>query len=289
MDSVKLKAPAKINLTLNLVSKRHDGYHNISSVMQTIALFDNIIIRKSKLPGIKVFSNIPYLPTDKNNLVYKIAQDLMNEYKIDCGITIKIFKRIPIGAGLGGGSSDCATTLKAIIKLFQLSISKYQTYKICERYGADVPFCFMGGTVLTSGIGNILKKLPEHPKTIVLLVKPKFSVSTARIYKLTDKKEIQLRTSASQKIIHAIKNCDIKMIAENFYNALESSTADLYPDIYKIKNIMLKNNALGSCMSGSGPTVFGYFENFYTAKKAAAQIEKKFPQATTFLTQTFNG
>lgn len=286
MEQIFLKAPAKINLTLDVVSKRPDGYHNISSIMQTISLFDDIKIIKTSLPGVKLFTNVSYLPNDNRNLAYKIADDLLKRFKIDYGVTIKIFKRIPIGAGLAGGSTDCATTLKGMIKLFNLPISTYQAYKICEKYGADVPFCFMGGTALAKGIGNVLHRISAHPQTFVVLVKPVFFVSTERIYHMLDLEKIKY--VGSGKIINAIKNKNRKAIALNFNNALENPVVSLHPVIAKIKNEMIKHGALGASMSGSGPTVFGYFRNYYSASCAAKILRMKFPKSSVFITRTFN-
>ncbi len=285
MDTVKLKAPAKINLTLDVLDKRSDGMHNIVSVMQTISLFDDVVIKKTILPGIRIFSNVEWL-CDSNNLVYRLAEDILREYNLDCGLTIKLYKRIPIGAGLAGGSSDCATALKCLIKLFDLKLSMAQIHRTCEKYGADVPYCFFGGTMLVKGIGNILKRLPHHSKAVVLLAKPNFFVSnkTKKIFEMFDQKNFS--NSHTEKIISAIKNRNIKDIAENFSNSLEYVTANLCPQIKQIKNFMLQNDAFGACMSGSGPTVFGYFENFNIAKKTAVKIQNKFRYVTTFVTRT---
>lgn len=284
MNEIYLYAPAKINLTLDIISKRPDGYHNISSVMQTISLSDSIKIEKTRLPGVKIFSNIHWLAKNENNLVYRIASDLINEYKLDFGVKIKLFKRIPIGAGLAGGSSDCAATLKGMIELFDLPISTHKAYKICERYGADVPFCFMGGTALAKGIGNILHRLPNHPKTYVLLAKPKFSTSTKKIYRLI--KEKDMGTYNPKKIIKAIKLQDQNAIAANFHNTFESIVTFSHPIIAQIKETMIKNGALGSCMSGTGSTVFGYYANIEDAKKTASLIENTFPATKIYLAKT---
>jgi 4-diphosphocytidyl-2C-methyl-D-erythritol kinase len=284
MNEIYLYAPAKINLTLDIISKRPDGYHNISSVMQTISLSDSIKIEKTRLPGVKILSNINWLAKDENNLVYRIASDLINEYNLDFGVRIKLFKRIPIGAGLAGGSADCAATLKGMIELFDLRISTCKAYKICERYGADVPFCFMGGTALAKGIGNILHRLPNHPKTYVLLAKPKFSLSTEKIYKMIKAKDMRL--SDPKKIINAIKFKNRKAIAANFHNTFESIVTSSHPIIAQIKETMIKNGGLGACMSGSGPTVFGYYDNFEDAKKTASLIENTFPPTKTYFAKT---
>ncbi len=284
MDQVFIKAPAKINLTLSIVSKREDGYHNINSVMQTISLFDDVKIKKTVLPGVKLFTNLPYLPHDDKNLVYKMAKDLIEEYKIDYGVTINLYKRIPVGAGLAGGSTDCAATLKGMRKLFNLPISTHQAYQICERYGADVPFCYMGGTALAKGIGNILHRLDDHPQTFVVLVKPAFSISTEKIYKMLDMEEV--KKVGSGKVINAIKTQNIKAIAANFYNALEAPAAFLHPQILKIKEALLRNGALGAIMSGSGSAVFGYFGSYYSAKKAARNLNMNFKTDLIFVGKT---
>jgi 4-diphosphocytidyl-2-C-methyl-D-erythritol kinase len=290
MQEVRLKAPAKINLTLNIISKRLDGYHNISSIMQTVSLYDDVLIRKSKLPGIKIFTNLPNLPRDRNNLVFKLVENLINEYNIQSGVLVKLFKRIPMSAGLGGGSSDCAAALLGMIKLFKLPITTYAAYNICKKYGADVPFCYMGGTVLAESTGANLKRLPEHPSTLVLIALQNFYLSTRKIYDLFDKnfsvnykKNYKIK---NEKLITGIKIKNKKKIAHNFHNDLEKVSTSLCPQINKIKKIMLDNGALGSSMTGSGPSVFGYYEDFSTAQAAVKILKNNFPLISTFLVHT---
>jgi len=287
-NEVRLKAPAKINLTLDLISKRRDGYHNILSVMQTISLFDDIIIRKTSNPGINVFCNDAYLSNNKNNLVYKITQDILDEYKITSGVSIKLFKRIPVGAGLGGGSSDCATALKGLIELFKLNITKYGALRMCKKYGMDVPFFYMGGTVLVSGTGCTLKKISDHPRVGVLLVKPKYSLITSEIFNLVKPRDFNSKYLRTPKIIDAINKKNIKWISRDFYNGLENVVSRSYPEIIDLKKSVLESGALGSGMTGSGPTVFGYFEDFQKARKAAESLKSKFNNIETFVTKTIN-
>jgi len=291
MQEVRLKAPAKINLTFDIISKRADGYHNISSVMQNIALCDDVLIRKSNTPGIRLLSNLPNVPRDKNNLVYKIIEDLIQEFEIKSGVVIKLFKRIPLGAGLAGGSSDCATALIGMKKLFKLPITTYGAYNICKRYGSDVPFCFMRGTVLVTGNGSVLKKLPDHPSTVILLAVPKFFMSTTKVYKNFDKNfEIRHKENFKlNKILKGLKIRNKKRIAENLYNEFEEISSSLCWTIREIKQVMLDHGALGASMSGSGPTVFGYYETFNSAQKSIDIIKKNFPSVSIMLTHTCQG
>jgi 4-diphosphocytidyl-2-C-methyl-D-erythritol kinase len=256
--------------------------------MQSIALYDDVLIKKSTTPGIRLFTNLPNLPHDRNNLVYQVAEDLIKKYEIDSGVLIKLFKRIPVSAGLGGGSSDCATTLLGMKKLFKLPITVYQSFNICKQYGADVPFCFMGGTALAENIGTSLKRLPDHLVTVVLVVVPKFFLSSTKIYKLFDRnfKPKAKNDYRTQKLITGLKMNNQKKIAASFFNDLEDTSNSLCSSIKAIKKVMKDSGALGTNMSGSGPSVFGYYQNFAAAQKSAKIVSKDFPDSTIFITHT---
>ena len=292
MTKIFLKAPAKINLFLDVLSRRDDGYHDISSVMQSVSLFDDIVISKTNSPGVKLITNSDRVPHDEKNLAYRVANDLLNRYKTKTGVVIKIFKRIPVGAGLAGGSTDCAATLKGILKLFKLYIPKDDIYKICERYGADVPFCYEGGTVLATGIGNVLRRITPHPKTIIVLAKPDFSISTKYVY---EKIELANKNNKNNyhhvdlnKMIEALKHGDRKSIASKLYNVFEKIVAEQHPVIIDIKNMLLENGALGASMTGTGSAVFGYFDNYSHAKRAYLSLKKNFIRIETYLVKTID-
>ena len=296
MKKIKIKTPAKINLTLEILGKRKDGFHNIQSIMQTVSLYDILSFEtvENKNLIIQLKGNSDEIPYNEKNLVYKVAEDILNKYNIKKGVTIKIFKRIPVGAGLAGGSTDCAATLKGMLVLFKINISKSDIYKICARYGADVSFCYNGGTVLATGIGNVLNKLPAHPYTNIILVEPNFSIQTKNLYEKIDqidqnqdKNQIQTQKEKYKNnirnMIRAIKYGDSRAIASNFYNYFEEIVTNAYPVIREIKYALIDAGALGASMTGTGSTMFGYFDSFSLAKKTTSTIRKKFPGFDVYL------
>lgn len=284
MNEIRLKAFAKLNLTFDVVGKLSNGYHDILSVMQTISLHDDLIISMRSDSMVKLRTNVPWLPINANNLVYKVASDLISQYGL-CGVNIKLFKRIPSGAGLGGGSSDCAATLIGMREMFSLPISDEQAAEILEQYGADVPFFLTQGTCLVSGIGNVIKKLPPHPYAAIVLVKPKFSCSTRKIYSKLDLNCV--REPNITDMLKAITFGNLKFIARNFYNALETVVVPIHPIIENIKQNMIDNGALGSSMTGSGSVVFGYFRKRNIAMNAAEALRKNFEGMNVIVTSTY--
>lgn len=283
MDKIILKARAKINLSLDVLDKRQDGYHNVRMIMQTVDLHDSIFIGKQD-HGIKIRCNIPYVPTDNRNIAYKVAESVIKKFDIKKGVYINLKKNIPVASGLGGGSSDGATVLKGLNKLFDLKMSKDEMIKIGREFGADIPFCFLGGTVLAEGIGEKLTVLPDLPTTTVLICKPNTHISTAHVYSRFDPSKVQKRPD-TESLIKYVKEKDIKSLAQNMVNVLEPITMTEKPIISDIKNELIKRGALGAMMSGTGTSVFGIFENRYQALKTAKKL-KKFSREI-FVTNTF--
>ena len=260
MNTIWLNAPAKINLGLDVIRKREDGYHEVKMIMQSIRLFDRLTITKSKKSGIHLKTNLKFLPCNENNLVYRCAEMICKEFHIKDGLDIQLEKRIPVAAGMAGGSTDAASCLIALNKLYDLGLSAEELMKRGVKYGADIPYCIMKGTALSEGIGEILTPLPPAPDAHILIVKPGIHVSTKSVYaglnlgKQTKHPKIDMQ-------IQAIKNDNIYDLAANLGNILEDVTIPKHPEISIIKETMMENGALGTLMSGSGPTVFGLFDN----------------------------
>lgn len=266
---LSLKAYGKINLGLDVLRRREDGYHEVRMIMQTVGIFDRIDITREKTPGIHVETNLFYLPTNKNNLVYRAAQLLMDEFGITEGISIRLHKFIPVSAGMAGGSSDAAAVLFGVNKMFHLGLTAGQLMERGVTIGADVPYCVLRGTALSEGIGEILTPLPAVPPCPVLIAKPGISVSTRSVYgglrldELTPEQHPDI-----DGIIEGIRKQDIHQIAGKLGNVLETVTVRDYPVIQSIKDTMLEHGAIGALMSGSGPTVFGLFDDKKAAEKA---------------------
>lgn len=284
MDKIIVKARAKINLSLDILGKREDGYHNVKMLMQTVELHDSVLISKRD-EGIKVKCNLQYVPTDNRNVVYKAAAFMIEEYKINSGIYINLRKNIPVSAGLGGGSADAAAVLEGINLLFELNLSKEQLMNIGSRFGSDIPYCLIGGTALAEGIGEKLTMLPSLPKSTVLICKPSTHISTSYVYSNFDLSKVRQHPD-TEFLIKAIKEGDVKTLAGNMKNVLETVTAVERPIINDIKNVLIGNGAQGTVMSGSGTCVFGFFENRYKALQAANKL-KRFSKEI-FVTSTYN-
>ena len=272
-DTVMLKALAKINLGLDVLGRRENGYHDVKMVMQTIYLYDNVTISKTEKPGIQIESNLFYLPVDENNIAYKAAKKLMDEFQIQEGVRIVLEKHIPVAAGMAGGSSNAAAVLVGMNRLFSLGLSQEDLMERGVSLGADVPYCVMRGTVLAEGIGEILTPLPPLPKCYVLIAKPGISVSTKQVYEKLDSKEIEEHPDIDG-ILEGLEHGDLRKIANSMGNVLEKVTIEDYPIIEDIKRTMKEAGALNAMMSGSGPTVFGLFEDKKAAMEARTTIKK---------------
>lgn len=287
MNTIILNAFAKINLGLDVVRKREDNYHEVRMIMQTIRLYDKITIQTIKQDEIQLETNLSFLPTNENNLVYKAAKLLKELYHIKTGVHITLEKHIPVAAGLAGGSSDCAATLIGLNRLFLLNLTKQDLMKHGVTLGADVPYCIMRGTALSEGIGEILTPLPSVPDCFVLIAKPPIHVSTKFVYENLNIKGLQSHPDID-RMLSAIQAGSLMGIADCMENVLESVTIPEYPVIGQLKQIMKKCNALNSLMSGSGPTVFGLFENKDDAEIAYELCKEQNSGNMVYLTTFFN-
>lgn len=264
-----LKAYGKINLGLDVLRRRENGYHDVRMIMQTVGIFDQIDLIRNEQPGIQVETNLHYLPTNENNLAYQAAKLLMDEFQIKEGVTIKLKKYIPIAAGMAGGSSNAAAVLFGVNKMFQLGLSMQDLMERGVKIGADVPYCIMRGTALSEGIGEILTPLPAVPQCHVLIAKPAISVSTKFVYENLNANSLRPEQHPDiDAIIEGINEQDIHKIADNLGNVLETVTIKEHPVIQEIKDQMIADGAIGSLMSGSGPTVFGLFTDPQVAQNA---------------------
>ena len=260
---LSLKAYGKINLGLDVLRRRDDGYHEVRMIMQTVGIYDRIDLIYKETPGITVETNLYYLPDNENNLVYKAAKLLMDEFHVQKGVHIRLRKYIPVAAGMAGGSSDAAAVLFGVNKMFSLGLTTEQLMDRGVKIGADVPYCVMRGTALSEGIGEILTPLPVPPQCQVLIAKPGISVSTKFVYENLHANELRPEQHPDiDGMMEAIKQKDLYGIADRFGNVLENVTKDL----------MLEQGAIGALMSGSGPTVFGLFTNPKAAAKAHEEM-----------------
>lgn len=264
MDNISVVCPAKINISLDVVGKREDGYHLLKTIMQNVELFDVITIEKIS-EGIELKCSKEWIPCDARNTAYKAARLMLEEFKLDSGVKINIEKRIPVAAGLAGGSTDAAGVICGINSLFNLNLSEKEMMDIGVKVGADVPFCIMQRTSLAEGIGEKLTPLTPLNDSWVILAKPPISVSTQYVYRNLKIQEIT-RHPDTERLMDYINKGDIKAVSKNMVNVLETVTIKDYPVIYEIKKMMMEFHALGSLMSGSGPTVFGIFKDKSTAE-----------------------
>ncbi|HCM91242.1 MAG TPA: 4-(cytidine 5'-diphospho)-2-C-methyl-D-erythritol kinase [Lachnospiraceae bacterium] len=291
MDQIKLKAYAKINLSLDVTGRRDNGYHDVRMIMQTIDLFDEITLsREEKVRGddrIVLESESGEVAPDKNNLIYKTAGLIMNECGIYDGVKIYYRKNIPVAAGMAGGSTDAAAVLRGMNELFSLGLSDGDLCEMGVRIGADVPYCIIGGTALSEGIGEILTPLAPMPDCSLLIAKPPIGVSTAYVYNAFDSLTEKYHPDVDA-MKEAIENKNIRDIAKLLGNSLEGVTIKEYPIIDKIKSLMLGNGAIGALMSGSGPTVFGIFDDMIIEEKAKTRIREEGAAKDLLLTKPFN-
>ena len=278
MNSIQLKSRAKINLSIDVLGKRPDGYHLVEMIMQTIDLFDIIKIFSIEEDKIIIESNSKDIPLDSKNIVYKAADLIKNHCNIRKGIKIYIEKNIPIAAGMAGGSSNAAAVLVGLNKLWNLNLSKDELKVLGLKLGADVPFCIEGEASLAENIGEKLTKIDGLSQdAFVLVCKPDLFVSTKEIYKEIDSKIIEKRPN-NKLLIKLLKENNIEMLAKNMYNVLEEVTKEKYPVIKEIEKVMMENDALGSMMSGSGPTVFGLYDNKEQAENCKQILLESFKQ-----------
>lgn len=271
MAMIRLKAYAKINIGLDVIRKREDNYHEVRMIMQTIDLYDKLVMKEIKDDKIVIKTNLSYLPTNENNLVYKAVRLIKNQFHINSGVLIHLEKHIPVAAGMAGGSADCAAALKGMNKLFRLGLSEKELMEIGVSLGADVPYCIMGGTALSEGIGEILTPLSPMPMCHVLIVKPSMHISTKFVYENLNIQGLKSHPDIDG-IITSIQQNDLHGIASRLENVLETVTIASYPVLGEIKKAIVQKGGLGALMSGSGPAIFGLFDNPFAARDARKAI-----------------
>lgn len=290
MKEIRLKARAKINISLDVIRKREDGYHDLSMIMQSIDLFDkvNIRIAGKKSKPIEIKTNLPFLPTDEKNLVYRVIDYIKTNYSINQNIFVDLYKVIPIAAGLGGGSSDAAAAIKAMNRLFNLQLSVEEMIEIGKKFGADIPFFMLEGTVLAEGIGDKMICLEPFPQCYVVIVKPNIGISTAAIFRDLRLDKIQKRPN-NTLLIEAINKKDLITISNNLCNVLEEVSINECPSILKVKKLLKQEGAMGALMSGSGSAVFGLFDSKDTAYNAAEYLKNQEYVKFAYSTTVYNG
>ena len=278
MNSIELKSRAKINLSIDVLGKRQDGYHLVEMIMQTIDLYDIVKIKEINNNDIIINSNSSDIPLDGNNIVYKAVDLLRCTFSIEKGVEIFIEKNIPIAAGMAGGSSNAAAVLVGLNKMWNLNLSDKMLQELGFKLGADVPFCIVGNAALAKGVGEELTYIKGLPKDVSILVcKPELFVSTKEVYEGLDLDNIEIRPN-NEYLIQCLINNDINSVSQNMVNVLETVTSKNYAQIKEIEEIMNENKALGSMMSGSGPTVFGLYKNKEDALKGKKELLKKYKQ-----------
>lgn len=286
MEQCIRKAYAKINLGLDVIGRLENGYHEVKMVMQTVGIYD--VLTLTKIPqGIIVTTDSGELPTDDNNLIYKAARLMIEKYNIPEGVSIHLEKNIPIAAGMAGGSTDAAGTFLGMNELFALNATVQELQELGVKVGADVPYCIMGGTALAEGIGEKLSPLPTPPECILLIAKPDINVSTKYVYEHLDSEGVEEHPDIDG-MTDALTRKDLQGIVERLGNVLENVTVKKHPIIAEIKSCMLEHGAMGSLMSGSGPTVFGIFDKKEDAEKAMKYIRDKELAKQVFVTGFYN-
>ena len=281
---MRLRAFAKINLGLDILRKREDGYHEVRMIMQTMQMYDVLEMKKVKKPGISLSVNYPYIPSDERNLVYKAAKLLMDEFQVKEGVDIRLEKFIPVAAGMAGGSSDAAAAMVGINHLFKLGLSEKDLMDRAVNIGADVPYCIMRGTALAEGIGEKLTRIAQVPDCYVLIGKPGIGVSTKTAYESLQLDKIQSHPDIDG-MIRDIENGNLLAMTDKMGNVFESGIIGKYPVIGEIKDLMEANGALKAMMSGSGPTVFGIFDDREKMEAAAAVLRQSNLAKTVFATE----
>lgn len=287
MDFVERKAYAKINLGLDVLRRREDGYHEVKMIMQTVDIWDRLTFCEGSEPGIELSVNDAALPAGKDNLIYRAAELLIKEKNIRQGVKITLEKNIPVAAGMAGGSTDAAAVFHGLNELFDLSMSLEDMKKLGVKIGADVPYCIMGGTALSEGIGEILTPLGAPPACILVVAKPDIAVSTKFVYENLHADRLK-RHPDIDGMTKAIKDGNLGGITERMGNVLETVTVREYPVIDQIKEQMKTEGAANALMSGSGPTVFGIFTEKEAAQSAADKIRRQGLARQVFVTGFYN-
>ncbi len=276
MQKVSLPAYAKINLSLDVLRKRPDGYHDMRMIMQSVALFDKLTVEKAE-SGIHLDSNLRFLPKNGKNLAERAAELFFGELGINGGVSITLSKHIPVSAGLAGGSTDAAAVFKALDILYETNLSHNELCAMGKKLGADIPFCLTGGTALVEGIGEKITSLPPMPHCHIVLCKPRFGVSTAYVFSKINCTKLKEHPD-TKGIISAIESGDLTALSHRLYNVMETVTAAEHSEIGEIKGVFLDNGAIGCAMSGSGPTVFGIFDDLKNANNAMKILKRTYSE-----------
>lgn len=273
MEKIVCKAMAKVNLGLDVLRRRQDGYHEVRMIMQSVDLYDVLTFEKTEAAGIVIRTNKKNIPTDQRNLIYKAADLLMRKYSITDGLCVTLEKRIPMAAGMAGGSTDAAAVFVAMNELFSLHMTQESMCELAVTIGADVPYCIVGGTVLAEGIGEKLTKLADAPACTLLIAKPSVGVSTKYVYENLHADKLRQHPDIDG-MLTAICEDDLDGVAKRLGNVLETVTVKAYPVIEKLKSWMMEHGAVNALMSGSGPTVFGIYKEAQEAQRACEQLRR---------------
>ena len=284
---IHLKALAKINLGLDVIGIREDGYHLVRMIMQTVDLFDWVTIRKSDREGIALSTNLNFLPTDEHNIAYQAAKLLKQDFGQIGGVEMRIHKCIPVAAGMAGGSTDAAAVLYGMNQLYHLGLPMKRLMEYGLKLGADVPYCLLRGTALAEGIGEKLTRLAPMPDCYILIAKPPVSVSTKLVYQTLDALEEPQHPPIDAQI-QALEAQDLTALAMNMGNVLEGVTVPMHPEIVQIKEMMEAQGAVAAMMSGSGPTVFGIFSEEAKAYEAKTKIRNSGLARQVYVTKPYN-
>lgn len=282
MEKTSLRAYGKINITLDITGKRDDGYHLLNTILQTVDVFDEVTLSK-RPKGIMVNVDQPFIPADERNLAFKAAKIIKEKFRLKEGVLIEIKKKIPVGGGMAGGSTDAACVIIGMNRLFDLKMDQAEQDEIALRIGADVPFCLRRGTFLAEGIGEKLTRLTPMPDLSVLICAPAFQVSTQQAYQAYDERPETIQREI-EPLLEGMKTGDLNAIFSNMHNSLEPVVEMFHPEIGLIKKCLLESGAQKAMMSGSGSTVFGLFENPKTAEAACDVLKTQIPDAQVLLT-----
>ena len=288
MQKISLPAPAKINLSLDILAKRPDGYHDMQMIMQSVSLADRITLEKNDEGRIILDSDLKYLPKNGKDLAERAADLFFEECGFHAGVTVTLRKSIPVSAGLAGGSTDAASVLRGLNLLFETGLTRSELCAMGKKLGADIPFCIVGGTALVEGIGEQVTPLPPMPNCSIVLCKPRFGVSTAYVFSKINCSKLREHPD-TKGIISAITEQNLTYLSHRLFNVMESVTAAEHTEIGDIKTIMLDYGALGCAMSGSGPTVFGIFDNSHNAHTAANMLRQRFHISEVYVTSPRSG
>lgn len=283
----ELNAYGKVNLGLDVLRKREDGYHEVKMIMQTVKVFDRLTFSEMSEDKIELSSNLSFLPVNKDNLIYRACDMIKKDYGIQTGVRIHLDKHIPVAAGMAGGSTDAAAALVGMNKMFGLKISQDKLMEYGVKLGADVPYCIMRGTALSEGIGEVLTKLPPMPRCHILIAKPSISVSTKMVYENLHVDRLTYHPDIDG-MIEALRAGSLRGITDRMGNVLETVTITRYPVIEEIKKVMLVGGAMNSLMSGSGPTVFGIYEDEGKARNTMKELRNKKLVKQAFVVLPFN-